>query len=458
MRKSGIGSALLASLSFHGIGAEAVVRGVNLGGWLVTEPWMTPSLFSETNTADEWHLCNVLGKNACLEQLQQHWSTFYTRDDLAAIKDAGLNAIRIPLGYWAVNLTDYEPYVSGQYPYLIQAVNWANELGLKVLIDLHGAPGSQNGWEESGLVGAIDFPANTSNTDRSLNVLQNLTTEFSKDVYGGTVTNIELLNEPIFGFEPLKAFYTLGAQVVGPANTSGINVTIHDGFFNPHTWANYDPSNADATSPADFLTVDTHQFWAFAPFTDLNEDQILVQICELGQSIKLNNSGIPPTLVGEWSLSTGITANSTSVTAEDQAKRTWFRRLFEAQNAAFTPNAPGQASIGWYFWAWKTEYDIDAWSYRKGVQEQYIPSNISDPSTWVFPILDNGCIDANFTYTAPKTVSDGTTTTTSSTSTATSTATASTTAKSAAFSISPNHHWLTFSLAIFASIIGFSNA
>lgn len=112
--------------------------------------------------------------------------------------------------------------------------------------------------------------------------------------------------------------------------------------------------------------------------------------------------GIPPTLVGEWSLSTGITANSTVDASKDTAKRTWFRQLFEAQNAAYTPNAPGQASIGWFFWTWKTDYNIDAWSYQKGVQQGYIPSNISDPSTYVFPILnETGCIDPNFNWTAP---------------------------------------------------------
>ena len=41
-------------------------------------------------------------------------STFYTRDDLVDISNAGLNIIRIPIGYWAVDLLDYEPYVSGQ--------------------------------------------------------------------------------------------------------------------------------------------------------------------------------------------------------------------------------------------------------------------------------------------------------------------------------------------------------
>ena len=56
-------------------------------------------------------------------------------------------------------------------------------------------------------------------------------------------------------------------------------------------------------------------------------------------------------------------------------------------------------------WAWKSEYDIDAWSYRKGVAEGYIPKNVSDPSSFEFPILANGCIDTSHSYTAPASVS-----------------------------------------------------
>lgn len=120
---------------------------------------------------------------------------------------------------------------------------------------------------------------------------------------------------------PLQKFYTVGAQAIGSANST-INVTISgehetrktnlsctltfaDGFFEPHSWKNYDPSNPSATSPAPHLTVDTHQFWAFPPLNNLSTTEILQQVCDLGQQIRQPNSGIPPTLVGEWSLSTG---------------------------------------------------------------------------------------------------------------------------------------------------------
>jgi len=188
------------------------------------------------------------------------------------MRTAGLNAVRIPLGYWAVDVQDYEPYVSGQvgrrhiiinavrdvltppqYPYLIRAVQWAGELGLSVVIDLHGAPGSQNGQDNSGLIGPVLFTGNTTNLDRSLGVLRNLTEEFSQAMYNDTVVGepvlacgpsfggmlivlgvgIELLNEPRlnsgnFTMVDLQAFYSNGASTVHNATTSNApNVTIH---------------------------------------------------------------------------------------------------------------------------------------------------------------------------------------------------------------------------------------
>lgn len=59
------------------------------------------------------------------------------------------------------------------------------------------------------------------------------------------------------------------------------------------------------------------------------------------------------------------------------------------------------------FWCWKMEHDVDTWSYRLGIEEEYIPADVSNASQFVFPLLDNGCIDFGNTrsnYTAPPTV------------------------------------------------------
>ena len=58
-----------------------------------------------------------------------------------------LNHVRVPIGYWAWGVGPDEPYIQGQLPYLRKAVEWARAHGLKLIIDLHGVPGSQNGYE-----------------------------------------------------------------------------------------------------------------------------------------------------------------------------------------------------------------------------------------------------------------------------------------------------------------------
>jgi glucan 1,3-beta-glucosidase len=127
-----------SSLTFD-YGAEKV-RGVNLGGWLVLEPWITPSIFDAVGDAavDEWSLCETLGQDQCRSVLAQHWGSFITADDFNQIAGAGMNHVRIPIGYWAVQHLDGDQFVDGQLEYLDQAVGWARSAGLKVIVDLHG--------------------------------------------------------------------------------------------------------------------------------------------------------------------------------------------------------------------------------------------------------------------------------------------------------------------------------
>lgn len=116
------------------------VRGVNLGGWLVTEPWITPSLYERAGDGaiDEYTLCQTLGKDAALSLLSAHWASWITAGDLGNIAAAGLNHVRIPIGYWSVAPLNGDPYVQGALEYLDRAIGWAGGAGLKVIIDLHG--------------------------------------------------------------------------------------------------------------------------------------------------------------------------------------------------------------------------------------------------------------------------------------------------------------------------------
>jgi len=84
-----------------------------------------------------------------------------------------------------------------RYELLKQACIWAGNAGLKVLIDLHGAPGSQNGFDHSGRKRARQgWTDKRSNIDRTLAIISTMAQEFSQDKYRSSVAAIELLNEP----------------------------------------------------------------------------------------------------------------------------------------------------------------------------------------------------------------------------------------------------------------------
>lgn len=106
------------------------------------EPWITPSIFAEWSTSqavkDEYTYTQTLGEAEAFRRLSRHWNSWITQDDFAQIARAGLNHVRIPIGYWAVAPVPGDPYVQGQLPVLDRAIGWARDAGLKVLLDLHG--------------------------------------------------------------------------------------------------------------------------------------------------------------------------------------------------------------------------------------------------------------------------------------------------------------------------------
>jgi len=108
----------------------------------VLEPWITPSIFEQWanggGVVDEYTYCQALGPSEAHNRLSSHWYSWITQDDFYQIAAAGLNHVRIPIGYWSVIPVSGEPFVQGAYDVLGQALDWAQSAGLKVMIDLHG--------------------------------------------------------------------------------------------------------------------------------------------------------------------------------------------------------------------------------------------------------------------------------------------------------------------------------
>lgn len=351
------------------------VRGVNLGGWFVLEPWITPSIFSDwassTTVVDEYTYCQTLGKSEASSRLTNHWNTWITQDDFNQIAAAGLNHVRIPIGYWAVAPLDGDPYVQGQLPILDNAIGWARSAGLKVMLDLHGAPGSQNGFDNSGRYSPVDWQQG-STVSQTITAIKNLAQRYSSDT--DVVSTIELLNEPLgssLSLSGINTFYQSGYQTVTSAS-SNYATTIHDAFQDFSTYWN---GKFNAASGDSNVILDTHQYQVFSPSqVAMSPSAHVSAACALGPQLAGTDKW---TIVGEWTgaqtdcakwlngLGKGARYDGTfpdssyvgscagkdvgtvsGLSTDDQNNIASF---IDAQLDAY------EQHTGWIFWAWKTE-------------------------------------------------------------------------------------------------------
>jgi glucan 1,3-beta-glucosidase len=79
------------------------------------------------------------------------------------------------------------------------AIEWARKYGLRINLDLHTLPGSQNGWNHSGRLGTINVlngPMGLANAERSLDYIRILAEFISQPQYKDVVTLFGITNEP----------------------------------------------------------------------------------------------------------------------------------------------------------------------------------------------------------------------------------------------------------------------
>lgn len=125
------------------------VRGIGLGNWLVPEGYM----FKFKNATAPRGIARIIEIALGAEEAAQFWERFrdryITRDDIEFIARSGFNTVRVPIHF---NLFMAEPEKNGEerfigpgWALLDRVIGWSREAGLKVIIDLHAAPGGQTG-------------------------------------------------------------------------------------------------------------------------------------------------------------------------------------------------------------------------------------------------------------------------------------------------------------------------
>ncbi|MFA4943466.1 MAG: cellulase family glycosylhydrolase [Lentisphaeria bacterium] len=180
----------------HGQGEPVQLCGTNLGGWLVHEPWMTPLAQADDHTARAV-LARRFGAEAQRELCRIYQDAWLQESDLENIAALGMNVVRLPV-YYRILMEENGEWVrdaAGEVDFarLDWLVNTAWAKGLYTILDLHGAPGSQNGKDHSGQAGEAAFFAAEANLRLAIQWWQAVARHYKDNP---AVAGYDLLNEP----------------------------------------------------------------------------------------------------------------------------------------------------------------------------------------------------------------------------------------------------------------------
>jgi len=222
-------------------GNEIILRGTNAGGLFCTEGWLEPYYvpleykkdkgwydasnkgLSDENALSEEQFRQALKENTSLgistdeeiaELMDAFYTTWFTKDDMKNISDLGLNCLRVPF-YWK-NFIDYNESTDtytlitdntkNGIKYFDNLLSWAAEYNVYIILDLHGCPESQNGYEHGGSIdfdkfneGSIRFWTDSKAVEAVCQLWEHIATYYSdstKETLSKQIAAFDIMNEP----------------------------------------------------------------------------------------------------------------------------------------------------------------------------------------------------------------------------------------------------------------------
>lgn len=369
----------------YGKGSNIYLRGTNIGNLFVQESWM-----SSTNAKDQKEiletLTNRFGQDKALELLDYYESNYFTTADLDNCKNMGMSVIRVPFTYMNLYKKSGSNWVltSDAFTRLDWIVSECSKRGIYVILDLHGAFGSQNGQDHSGQVinnaSDVTFFSNESLMSQTLELWKVVAQHY---VGNPAVAGYDTLNEP--------------------GEKAGTTGERHWNFYNRmyNTIRSVDPDHivimescwgaGNLPNPTRYgwtnVVYEYHHYpWDYVADTDANYNGQKNAIDNLVNSVNNANYGVP-TYIGEFNCFDGASS---------------WKYVLEKMNKA-----------GWHYtnWSYKSR-GMGSWGiYHEAGNEKVTPSSTSESDIrriWGSSSVGTNVNDRGVTYNNMRTKLPGT--------------------------------------------------
>ncbi len=204
------------------------LRGINAGQILLQEGWMSPFALEPRKNEDGSFVKdadgNILYPEFSEEQfraglksnpnlagydldalMRLYWDSFFTEEDFRIIKeDLQMNTIRLPFYYLNILNEDLtRKSEEDAFSYLDWFLEQAAKQELYVVLDLHGAPGSQNGYEHSGAAETVaSLWTSQANMDATVDLWDFVSQHYTatRPELGKWIATYDIMNEPTYGY------------------------------------------------------------------------------------------------------------------------------------------------------------------------------------------------------------------------------------------------------------------
>ena len=134
-------------------GKTVLLKGANLGNWLVVEFWML-ALDGKT-PKDQYDLESILagrfGEAEKERLMDLYRASWITERDMAILPSFGFNCVRLPMNYRLME-DDARPFKlrKDAWRWIDRAVAMAERNGLYTILDMHGVQGGQSPYDHTG--------------------------------------------------------------------------------------------------------------------------------------------------------------------------------------------------------------------------------------------------------------------------------------------------------------------
>jgi endoglucanase len=295
-------------------GEQLVLKGTNLGHWLVPEGYMFK--MGEVNSPRK--IDELLYELVGPDSLKVFWKGFLdnyiTHEDIKYLKRIGSNHIRLPFHYKLFTDEPYMGEVNNGITYFDRVVEWCRQEELYILFDMHCAPGGQTGDNIDDSYGYPFLLKSQSSQDLMTQIWVTIADRYKNDPI---VLGYDIVNEPIATYfnDEIDALnhelYLLYKRIVNEIRAVDKEHLI---FLNGSNWSgNFDVFE---TLFGPNIVYEFHKYWF-----EVNQEAIQ-------QYLDFRDTHQVPIYIGE-------TGENTDEWVEE------FRVLLDAHE------------IGWAFWPYK---------------------------------------------------------------------------------------------------------